>query len=97
MPPGTLLRWGSWIYLALAVTAVLWLGLRDGAIPLALFFDLGAWWADLAAGGLAAAAIVGLWHLGLLALPSAGTCSGQAKANPSSGQTGNLDRDSGRW
>jgi len=71
MPPGTLLRWGSWIYLALAVTAVLWLGLRDGAIPLALFFDLGAWWADLAAGGLAAAAIVGLWHLGLLALPSA--------------------------
>ena len=69
MPSGALLRWGSWIYLALAPAAVLWLGLRDGAIPLALFFDRGAWLADLASGGLAAAAIVGLWHLGLLAVP----------------------------
>ncbi len=71
MPRGALLRWGSWIYLALAIAAIVWLGLRAGAIPVTLFFDRGAWWIDLATGVLAATTIVGFWHLGLRALPSA--------------------------
>lgn len=71
MPPGALLRLGSWVYLALAIAAVLWLGLRDGAIPVALFLDRDAWFLDLAVGAGAAVAVVGIWHLGLLLLPSA--------------------------
>ncbi len=71
MPSGALLRWGSWIYLVLAVAAVLWLGLRDGLIPMALFFDRTTWLLDLAVGAAAAAAVIGLWQLGLHLLPSA--------------------------
>lgn len=71
MQPGALVRWGSRIYLVLAVAAVLWLGLRDGAIPLVLFFDRDAWLVDLAAGAGAAAALIGFWQLGLLLLPGA--------------------------
>jgi membrane protease YdiL (CAAX protease family) len=66
-----MLRWGSWIYLGLAIAAILWLGLREGAIPVALFFARDAWPVDLAAGAGAAAAIVGIWQLGLRFLPSA--------------------------
>ena len=71
MPPGALVHWGSWIYLSLAIAAVVWLGFRAGAIPFTLFFDRDTWWADLATGAVAAAAIVAFWQLGLLVLPSA--------------------------
>lgn len=65
------MRWGSWIYLVLAVAAVLWLGFRDGVLPLSLFFDPSSWWRDLVIGVVAAAAIVGVWHLGLMTLRDA--------------------------
>lgn len=70
-PPAPLLRWGSWFYLALALGGVLWIGLRRGAIPLELFVDRDAWPADAAIGLAGAGILVGLWHLGRLALPSA--------------------------
>ncbi len=71
LQPGALLRWGSGIYLALAVAAVLWLGLRNGTIPLGLFFDRETWFIDVAAGAGVAATVVGLWQLGIKLLPSA--------------------------
>lgn len=71
LPPGALLRWGSWIYLGLAIVAVVWLGVRDGTIPLVLFFDRRSGWPDLAAGAGGAVVLLGLWHLGRLTLPSA--------------------------
>ena len=69
--PGALLRWGSWLYLGLAIAAILWLGAREGAIRLALFFDPASWPADLGAGAAAAAILLGLWHLARTLLPSA--------------------------
>ena len=66
-----LLRWGSRLYLALAVAAILWQGLREGTIPLGLFFDRSSVLADLAVGLSAAAVLVGLWQLGRLTLASA--------------------------
>lgn len=71
LPPGVLLRWGSRLYLALAVAAILWQGLREGTIPLGLFFDRSSVLADLAVGLSAAAVLVGLWQLGRLTLASA--------------------------
>lgn len=71
LPAGALLRWGSWIYLALAIAAVLWLGLHSGTIPLGLFFNRETWLIDVAAGAGVAAIVVGLWQLGIKVLPSA--------------------------
>lgn len=70
-PTQGLLRWSAWIYLALAVAAVVWLGLRDGTIPLALFFSREGWLPDLGLGVAAAALLMGLWQLGVTFLPSA--------------------------
>lgn len=69
--PGALLRWGSWIYLALAIAAIVWIGLSEGTISLALFFDPLSGFVDLAIGLLVAAALVGLWHLGTVKMEAA--------------------------
>lgn len=71
LPPGALLRWGSWFYLALAIGAIVWLGVRGGAIELSVFLDSDSWHADLAAGIGAGFALAGLWILGRVTLPSA--------------------------
>lgn len=71
MPPGAFLRWGSWIYLALALAAIVWLGLRWGTIPQALFWEPASWWSDLAIGIGAAASLLAIWHVGLRFLVSA--------------------------
>ena len=54
----------AWIfYLLLAVGAVLWIGWRQGAIPLDVFVDYESWWLDLAAGVTAALLLLGVWEL----------------------------------
>lgn len=71
LPHGALLRWSFWLYLALAVGGVLWLGIRGGAISMALFLDDESWAFDAAMGLVGGAVLVGSWHAGRLALPGA--------------------------
>jgi membrane protease YdiL (CAAX protease family) len=59
--PGRLYRLAWTFYLILGLAGVVWVGLRRGRIPLALFVDLGGWWIDLAAGLAAGAALLALW------------------------------------
>jgi membrane protease YdiL (CAAX protease family) len=62
----------AWIfYLLLAIAAVVWLGLRAGAIPLSLFVRWPEAIVDLGLGVAAGLALVGLWALGRKTLGSA--------------------------
>lgn len=71
LPPGHLYRIAWGLYLVLAIAGGLWIGLRDGAIPLALFIDPEAWWQHLGAGLGGAVALLALWELGRRLLPVA--------------------------
>jgi hypothetical protein len=53
------LAWG--LYLAMAVGGALWIGIRRGVIPLALFIDVHRWWLDLLLGAGAAVVLLGFW------------------------------------
>ena len=53
------LAWG--LYLAMAVGGALWIGIRRGVIPLALFVDVHRWWLDLLLGAGAAVVLLGFW------------------------------------
>lgn len=59
--PGRLYRLGWGLYLGMALAACLWIGLRQGVIPLALFIDLEEWWLDLLLGVGAGLLLLGLW------------------------------------
>jgi membrane protease YdiL (CAAX protease family) len=51
-------------YLLLAVSAVVWIGMRrDGAIAGALFFDAGRWPLDVGLGLASGLVLIGLWEL----------------------------------
>jgi uncharacterized protein len=50
-------------YLVLGLGGLLWIGSREGVIPLALFVDAGGWWIDLGLGVGAGAALLGAWWL----------------------------------
>lgn len=47
--------------MALALTASLWIGLRQGVIPLSLFVNPESWWVDLGAGLAAGALLLASW------------------------------------
>lgn len=64
LPPGALYRMAWGLYLVLAFAGSIWIGLREGSIPLALFVDAGRWWIDLAAGVGAAAGLLLAWEAG---------------------------------
>lgn len=53
------LAWG--LYLAMAVGGALWIGIRRGVIPLALFVDVHRWWLDLLLGAGAAVVLLAFW------------------------------------
>jgi membrane protease YdiL (CAAX protease family) len=59
--PGQLYRLSWFFYLFLAIAGVLWIGVREGTIPISLFIDRESWWIDLAIGVAAAGALLGLW------------------------------------
>ncbi|MEZ5333410.1 MAG: CPBP family glutamic-type intramembrane protease [Thermoanaerobaculia bacterium] len=69
--PGQLYRWAWIFYLVLALAGVVWIGAREGRIPLTLFVDPGGWWIDLGLGVGAGAALLGLWELARRVLPPA--------------------------
>jgi membrane protease YdiL (CAAX protease family) len=47
--------------MALALAGSLWIGLRQGVIPLSLFVNPESWWVDLGAGLAAGALLLALW------------------------------------
>lgn len=52
----------AWVfYLLLGLGGLVWIGNREGVIPLALFVDPGGWWIDLALGVGVAAVLLGAW------------------------------------
>ncbi len=57
--------------MALAVGGAVWIGLREGVIPLRLFFDLREWWLDLLLGAGAGLLLLGLWKGAERAFPLA--------------------------
>lgn len=63
MRPGHLYRLAWFFYLVLALSGALWVGVREGAIRLALFVDLGGWWKDLGLGAAAALLLLAVWEL----------------------------------
>lgn len=69
--PGRLYRMAWTFYLVLGLAAVVWIGWRRGAIPLALFVDPRGWWIDLGAGVAAGTALLALWAGAARLLPQA--------------------------
>jgi membrane protease YdiL (CAAX protease family) len=69
--PGRLYRLAWTVYLVMALGGVLWIGLRQGSIPLALFLDARRWWLDLLLGVAAGALLLVSWHLAARWLPLA--------------------------
>lgn len=61
--PGQLFRLAAWVYLLLAVAGLVWIGLREGRIPAALFLATTEPWIDLALGLAAAVLLLGAWEL----------------------------------
>jgi membrane protease YdiL (CAAX protease family) len=62
----------AWLfYLGLALAASLWIGLRQGRIPLRLFIDPSGWWLDAGAGAAAGGALLGCWEVLRRLLPAA--------------------------
>jgi membrane protease YdiL (CAAX protease family) len=58
-------------YLLLAVGGVVWVGSREGAIPLHLFFDPATWWLDAIAGLACGGTLLLVWNTGLRRLAAA--------------------------
>lgn len=71
LEPGRLYRLAWTVYLLLALGGVLWIGLRQGRIPLALFVDPGGWWLDLLLGLAAGLLLLAAWWAMARSLPLA--------------------------
>lgn len=65
------LEWAWIFYLVLAVGGIVWIGLRQGQIGLALFVDTERWPVDLGLGLGAGAVLSGGWELGRRFMPQA--------------------------
>ena len=71
LPPEQMVRTAWAFYLLLGLAGVVWVGMREGVIPLALFIDPATWWRDLAAGVGAGLALLTAWNLGARRLAAA--------------------------
>lgn len=66
------LYWIAWgLYLALALSGALWIGLAQGQVPLALFVDPATCWLDIGAGLGAGLFMIALWGMARHAFPAA--------------------------
>ena len=62
----------AWLfYLGLGLAGSLWIGLRQGRIPLRLFVDPSRWWLDAAVGAAAGGALLACWETLRQLLPAA--------------------------
>jgi membrane protease YdiL (CAAX protease family) len=77
LEPGRLYRLAWGLYLGMALAGSLWIGLRQGVIPLSLFVDVREWWLDLLVGIGAALLLLGLWKGAGRAFPLAGELESQ--------------------
>ena len=59
--PGRLYRFAWVLYMAIALAGSLWIGLREGVIPLSLFVSTEDWWVDVGAGLAAGALLLVFW------------------------------------
>ncbi len=59
--PGRLYRFAWVLYLFMALAGILWIGVRQGAIPLSLFVDPEGWWLDLGLGLGAGLLLLTVW------------------------------------
>lgn len=71
MAHGRFYRLAWSLYLAMALAGVVWIGFREGIIPLGLFLDPRGWWLDLLIGLGAAALLLGVWTAAERVLPQA--------------------------
>ncbi len=71
LEPSGVVRTAWAFYLLLGLAGVVWVGLREEVIPLALFVDPAAWWLDLGLGVAAGGALLAVWHLAVRGLAAA--------------------------
>ena len=71
LPPEQMVRTAWAFYLLLGLGGVVWVGMREGVIPLGLFVDTATWWRDLALGAGAGLALLAGWNLGARRLAAA--------------------------
>lgn len=64
LPAGALFRFGSALYLAIAVAALVWIGVRDGRITVGVFVSPESWPRDIALGLAVGGGMLAAW-LGL--------------------------------
>lgn len=69
--PGRLYRFAWALYLFMALAGVLWIGFRQGVIPLSLFIDRRMWWLDLGLGLGAGLLLLAVWWLAERVFPLA--------------------------
>lgn len=69
--PGRLYRFAWGLYLFMALAGILWIGVRQGVIPLSLFVDPERWWLDLGLGLGAGLLLLGIWWIAERVFPLA--------------------------
>lgn len=69
--PGRLYRFAWGLYLFMALAGILWIGVRQGVIPLSLFVDPERWWLDLGLGLGAGLLLLAAWWVAERVFPLA--------------------------
>ena len=69
--PGRLYRFAWGLYLFMALAGILWIGVRQGVIPLSLFVDPERWWLDLGLGLGAGLLLLAVWWVAERVFPLA--------------------------
>ena len=77
LAPGRLYRFAWGLYLFMALAGILWIGVRQGVIPLSLFVDPKRWWLDLGLGLGAGMVLLAVWWVAERVFPLARELEGR--------------------